>query len=88
MKKIFAILLILALAVSAGACGDKKPAGPSQVTPQPRPTQAPEPQQTPGPVVQTLSLSVDADSGEMTIVRPEPHQLVPMGAKNTWTVFV
>ena len=88
MKKLLSVLMILALVVSMAACGEKKPAGPSVVTPMPRPTQVPEVPQKPDPVVQTLSLSVDADSGSMTIVRPEPHQFTAMGGKNTWTIFV
>ncbi len=88
MKKLLTILLILALALPLGACGDTPPAGPSIVTPKPKPAQTPEPKPTEQPIVQTLSLSVDGETGEMTISRPEPHQLSPMGDKNTWTVFV
>ena len=88
MKKLLTILLILALALPLGACGEDTPAGPSIVTPKPKPAQTPEPKPTEQPIVQTLSLSVDGETGEMTIFRPEPHQLSPMGAKNTWTVFV
>ena len=88
MKKAAILILVLALALSVAACGEEKPTGPSVVTPQPRPTQAPAPELSQQPIVETLSLSVDSSSGEMTIVRPEPHQLVPMGAKNTWTIFV
>ncbi len=88
MKKLLVFLLILAFALSVCACGEKKPEGPSIVTPQPRPTQVPAPQPTEQPIVQTLSLSVDSSSGELTIERPEPHQLVSMGGRNTWTIFV
>ena len=89
MKKLFAMLLILALTVSVVGCGAEAPEAPVLVTPQPRPAQTEAPQPTPeAPDVQTLSLSVDSGSGELTVLRPEPNQLVPMGEKNTWTVFV
>ena len=88
MKKAILLLLILALTLSAAACGAKKPEGPTQVTPVPKPTQAPAPNPVTQPAVQTLSLSVDGATGEMTIQRPEPHTMQSMGDANTWTIFV
>ena len=89
MKKLLAFALALVLLFSAGGCALKKPQnGPAQVTPQARPNAEPTPAPTQQPIVQTLSLSVDSGSGEMTIRRPEPHSITPMGAKNTWTIFV
>ena len=35
-----------------------------------------------------LTLTVDGDSGTMTISRPELSEIVPMGAEGTWTIFV
>lgn len=35
-----------------------------------------------------LTLTVDGDSGNMTISRPELAEIVPMGAEGTWTIFV
>ncbi|MBR3403689.1 MAG: Clostripain family protein [Firmicutes bacterium] len=35
-----------------------------------------------------LTLTVDGDSGNMTISRPELSEIVPMGAEGTWTIFV
>jgi len=101
-KKIPALLLSLALAVSCAACGSAPPAATPQIfhrDTEPSPTVPPAttapaateaPQETPPPADSGsgLTLRVDGATGEMTISRPEQTEAVTETVRDGWTVFV